>query len=368
MNLLIWNAMNNNFIYKPENCPFQSRDRKIIFGFQCGVLKRGFTLLEALIAIAIFGIITTAVFSSIVYLYKTHEKDLQSIQAVTEARRGIEVMLREIRAIDVGEDGSYPVEKASANEFIFYSDIDRDGQTEKVRYFLGVENDGQLEDQCVSFSDGGSCSVNFSDFFDGTLEEAQLQVGIEGDLGWGNYESAECFVDGVKMSNLCYDWGECSDCAAEWQDVNVFDVLEYAYDNEIDVLVDSSYGVNDFCDWQEKNHSIMANIKFSWVSSGTNEERNFKKGVIHPVAGTYPSDQEKISIISHYVENASSEDQDYIFKYFDEDGLEIGNPVDRINRTQLMEISLLIDRFPDSPPEYYRLQTSSQLRNLRKTE
>jgi prepilin-type N-terminal cleavage/methylation domain-containing protein len=331
-------------------------------------MNKAFTLIETLIAVAIFSIITTAVFSSIVYLYKTHEKDMQMIQAVAEARRGIKVMLREIRTIDTGEDGSFSVEKASANEFIFYSDIDKDGQTERVRYFLEVENQGQLEDQCVSFSNGGSCSVNFSDFFNGTLKEAQLEVGIEGDLGWGSYESAELFVDGFKLANLCYNWGECSDCASEWQDISLFDVFDYASDNEVEILVDSSYGVNNFCDWQQNNHSIIVNAVLNWVALGANEERNFKKGVIQPVAGTYPSEQEKISIISHYVENASSGEQDYIFKYFDENGIEIGNPVDRINRTQLMEVSLLIDRFPDSPPSYYRLQTSSQLRNLKKTE
>ena len=332
---------------------------------------QGMTLLETLIAIAIFGIITVAVFGGISHIYRTYHFGWQAVEAIAEARRGIKVMLREVRAADSGENGSFVIEKASATEFIFYSDIDLDGETERVRYFLGTNSSGEQNQECVSFSRGGSCSVNFSDFFTGEIEQAQIQIGVEGDLGWPRLEVADIFVDGIKLDTMCFDWGECSDCPREWQDLTIFDVSEYAIDNNLTFIVDSSYQVNPACDWQEENHSIKAKFDLTWIAQGLGEDRDLKKGVIQPQGSNpveYPSEEEEISVISHYVENVAGGFQDYIFQYFNKDGQLIENPVQRIEQTQLMEISLLIDTDPDKPPEYYRLGTSVQLRNLKKEE
>ena len=45
-------------------------------------------------------------------------------------------MVKEIREARGGDDGSYIIEKADDFEFIFYSDIDKDELTERVRYFI----------------------------------------------------------------------------------------------------------------------------------------------------------------------------------------------------------------------------------------
>jgi len=332
---------------------------------------KGITLLETLIAIAIFGIITVTVFSGITHIYKTYHFSLQATEAIAEARRGIKVMLRDVRAVNSGEDGSFAIEKASATEFIFYSDIDRDGETERVRYFLGTSSGGEQSQECESFSRGGSCSVNFSDFLTGTLEQAQVQIGVEGDLGWSRVEFADIFADGIAIDRMCFDWGECSDCPGEWQDVTIFDVSAYAVDNNLTFVADSSYQVNPACDWQDNNHSIKAKFELMWTEQGLGQDRDLKKGIIQPQGSNpveYPKEQEEISVISHYVENVAGGFQDYIFRYFDKDGQLIENPVQRIEQTQLMEISLLIDVVQDKPSEYYRLETSVQLRNLKKEE
>lgn len=97
---------------------------------------KSFTLIETLITIAIFSILVGAVSSSIVMLYRTHGYSFQQSSAIDEARRGIETMVKEIREAKSGDDGSYIIGKADDFEFIFYSDIDKDEATERVRYFI----------------------------------------------------------------------------------------------------------------------------------------------------------------------------------------------------------------------------------------
>lgn len=97
---------------------------------------KSFTLVETLVVIAIFTFIIGLVFSIVVILYRTQSYTWQQSQAIDEARRGIETMVREIRAARGGDDGSYIIEKANDFEFIFYADIDKDIAAERVRYFI----------------------------------------------------------------------------------------------------------------------------------------------------------------------------------------------------------------------------------------
>jgi prepilin-type N-terminal cleavage/methylation domain-containing protein len=97
---------------------------------------KGFTLIEMLITIFIFLLAIGAIFGIASHLYKTNDYIFQQSQAIGEARRGIETMVKEIREAREGDDGSYIIEEAQDFEFIFYSDIDNDQETERVRYFL----------------------------------------------------------------------------------------------------------------------------------------------------------------------------------------------------------------------------------------
>jgi len=103
-----------------------------------GVLKsqKGLTLIEALLAIFVFTVGIGGLFGIILNLYRTHDYMFEQSQAIFEARQGIKIMVKEIREAREGDDGSYIIEKADDYEFIFYSDIDRDEDTERVRYFL----------------------------------------------------------------------------------------------------------------------------------------------------------------------------------------------------------------------------------------
>jgi len=314
------------------------------------IKTKSFTLIETIVTVFIFSLLMTVVSSLIVALYRTHSYQWQQSIAIDEARRGIETMTREIKEAKQGDNGSYPIEKADDKEFIFYSDIDNDGKTERVRYFLGTISSEIQTQKCVTYLSGGSCSVNFSNFLKGTLKLAQVKVSVEGDLGASN-EYVEIFADGTKLATLCQTG--CTDCAGAWQGTEIFDVFSQASDNDITLLADASQAVNSDCNWEEPNHKMKANFEFSFSQESQGTE--LKKGVIEPVGTppTYPLDQEKVSIISSYVRNAAP-----IFEYYDQNGNKIDYPA-RLKDTKMMKVYLVVDNF--------ELESYVQLRNL-KTE
>ena len=322
---------------------------------------KAFTLIETLVTIAIIALSMGAVGGFIVMAYRTYGYTWQQSRAIEEARRGIEKMVKEIREAKQGDDGSFPIEKAADKEFIFYSDIDRDGQTEKVRYFLGTAGGGNQTKECVTFADGGSCSVTFANFLQGTLISAQVTVSVEGDFGWSR-EYAEIYADGVYLGRVCQTG--CSDCAGEWQGTQTFDVTSQAQDGSLELTADASSYVNDlwYCDWQEPNHSMKAKFEFSWEEELAGQEGYFKKGVIDPTPPPveYPSDQEKVTILSSFVRNSPP-----IFEYFDAEGNKITEYPARLVDTKIMKIYLIVDVDPNKDPPPFELYSSVQLRNLK---
>ncbi len=321
---------------------------------------KGFTLIETIVTIAIFTLVLGAVSGFIVMAYRVHGYTWQQSIAIGEARKGIETMIKEIREARAGEDGSYPIEYAGDKEFVFYSDIDGDGRTERVRYFLGTVDSGNQVQECVTFDDGGSCSVTFSNFLSGTLESAQVKVSVEGDFGWWR-EYAEIYAEGNYLGRVCQEG--CSDCAGMWQGTTIFDVTAQARDGFLQLTADASRWVNDFCDWIKPNHAMKAKFEFSWREILPGAEHKLKKGVITPRGDppTYPLEEEEISILTSYVRNVPP-----IFKYFDGEGNELIELPARLKDTKVMEVYLVINVDPNRPPQDFELRSSVQLRNLKR--
>jgi len=320
---------------------------------------RAFTLIETLVAIVVFSLILGALSALVVVGYRNYNYIWQQSLAIGEARRGIEIMIKEIREAKMGDDGSYPIVLAEDKEFIFFSDIDKDGETERVRYFWGTTNSGSQVKECVTFDDGGSCSVTFSDFLTGSLESAELKVSVEGDFGW-NREYAEIYLDGDYIGRICRNG--CSDCAGIWQGTSTFDIIEQAGDGIIDLTADATNRVNDLCDWQEPGHSMKVRFEFSWTEDLAEEGGKFKKGVVNPIGipAEYPLADEQVSVLSYYLRNAPP-----IFEYFDEQGEKITEYPARLRDTKVMKVLLIIDVDPNFDPEAFELESSVQLRNLK---
>lgn len=317
----------------------------------------GFTLIETIITITVFALIMGATAGFIIMAYRTHGYAWQQSSAVEEARKGIEIMVKEIREAREGSDGSYPIEKAEDKEFIFYSDIDKDGEVERVRYFLGTAGSGSRTGECITYAWNGSCSVDFSNFLNGILNSAEVRVSVEGDFGWKNREYAEIYADGTELGDVCRS--DCSDCPGIWQGTLTFDVTDQAEDDSVTFLADATSYVDPNCP-----HAMKAKFEFTFNEELAGLSHQFKKGVINPVGSPpeYPSDQEEITILSSYVRNAPP-----IFEYFDRDGNKIEEYPARLNDTKLMKVYLIINVDPSRPPQDFELGSFVQLRNL-KTE
>jgi len=311
------------------------------------------------LAIAVFTFMMGAAAASIMAIYRTYEYTMQQAIAVDEARRGVDLMAREIRQACYGDNGAYPIEKGGGKEFIFYSDVDGDGQAERVRYYLAVVNSETQTQECRSYSQSGQCGVIFSGFLSGVLKSAQVRVSTEGYYGTTSRYAA-LYADGVKLDNMCY--ADCSECAGAWQGTQTYDVTDIASDNSIQFTLDSTYSVKPRCDWVDFDHSIKARFEFFFTEEIPDSGNELRRGIIEPLSNpaSYPADQEQTEIVTSYVRNAPP-----IFTYYDENGDQIIQDPSILRDTKMMRLFMVVNVNPNRAPNDYELEQYVQIRNLK---
>lgn len=98
--------------------------------------RSGFSLVEVLVVVAIAAaiVITVGNFSGNINLLN----NLVSVQVQSKSDVGqtLQIMESEIRDAVPSQNGAYPIDSATTGTFAFYSDLDKDGSVEHVRYFL----------------------------------------------------------------------------------------------------------------------------------------------------------------------------------------------------------------------------------------
>lgn len=96
----------------------------------------GFSLIEVVIVVAIamsLVIIVSNLTSNVSSLNTLVSSQLQTKSDTNET---LQIMTTEIRSAANAQNGAYPIDSASTSSFIFYSDINKDGSTERIRYYL----------------------------------------------------------------------------------------------------------------------------------------------------------------------------------------------------------------------------------------
>ena len=98
--------------------------------------KKGFTLIEAVVAISIFALLITGIMD--LYLWSMHGRDVvwEQLKTQSEGRKVVQDFINEIRRATGSSIGANPIEVAESHQVIFYSNIDLDSWRERVRYFL----------------------------------------------------------------------------------------------------------------------------------------------------------------------------------------------------------------------------------------
>ena len=98
--------------------------------------NKGLTFVEMLVVVAITSLVMGSLIMSVLYFYRTNSHIIEQSYAISEGRKGIENMVRDIREAVYSETGGYPIESIDHNSIIFYSDVDRDKEVERIRYFI----------------------------------------------------------------------------------------------------------------------------------------------------------------------------------------------------------------------------------------
>jgi len=102
--------------------------------------ERGFTLIEFLIAFAIFLIIVGALVAVMRDFFSANTHLEQSFLGQRQAQVAVQNMVDEIREAAPSDLGAYPLELAATNSIAFYSNVDFDPSLERVQYFLDGTN------------------------------------------------------------------------------------------------------------------------------------------------------------------------------------------------------------------------------------
>jgi Tfp pilus assembly protein PilW len=89
-----------------------------------------------LVTIAIFSIIVAVLFGSVQFFYQSNAYALEQAVAVDSARRGVELLVRDLREATLADDGAYTIISMGSTTLEFYSDIDGDDSVERVRFIL----------------------------------------------------------------------------------------------------------------------------------------------------------------------------------------------------------------------------------------
>lgn len=95
-----------------------------------------FTLIEIITAVFVITVLTGAVVLFSRGVFRNSSILNISLTSQSEIRKTFKNFSSEVRSSAPGFEGSYPIEVASSTIFTFYSNIDSDKYTEKIRYYI----------------------------------------------------------------------------------------------------------------------------------------------------------------------------------------------------------------------------------------
>lgn len=96
----------------------------------------GFTLVEMVIVVSIALLVGLAVSGFGRDIFWQNYVWSKTLVAESEAKTAMRHLIAELRTAEPSSTGTYPIELASKDNLIFYSDINNDGKRERLHYWL----------------------------------------------------------------------------------------------------------------------------------------------------------------------------------------------------------------------------------------
>lgn len=100
----------------------------------------GFSVLEIIIVIGISSLLLTALLRFVVIGYPISKTTYLQARSTEVARLQLKRLAKNLRELRPADTGAYPLVETSAQRIVFYSNIDNDPATEKVRFELNGTN------------------------------------------------------------------------------------------------------------------------------------------------------------------------------------------------------------------------------------
>jgi|GEM_PF-463621 prepilin-type N-terminal cleavage/methylation domain-containing protein len=100
--------------------------------------REGFTLIEMLVTIAIFGLVMVITANLLLAIFSNATTNPNALNAVDQAQGVTSTFVNQVRDAAYGNDGSYPLNQASTTQIIFFSPFGSSGSTtvDRIRYFV----------------------------------------------------------------------------------------------------------------------------------------------------------------------------------------------------------------------------------------
>ncbi len=100
--------------------------------------RSGFSVFEVLIVAALGAGIIFAISNFVIGTAGFQDVVTQNLDARQDVEQTLQQFTTDVRSIGQSELGAYPIESATTSSLVFFSDIDLDGITERVRFFLAT--------------------------------------------------------------------------------------------------------------------------------------------------------------------------------------------------------------------------------------
>ena len=104
------------------------------------VFKKGFTLVETIVAIAILILGTQATVLVFAKIIQNNEYGLEMGNSSFIVSQSVGNLIEYLRSSRQSDAGAYPIVSANSNDLVFYSDYNNDGVTERLHVYLSNGN------------------------------------------------------------------------------------------------------------------------------------------------------------------------------------------------------------------------------------
>ncbi|MEK7644145.1 MAG: type II secretion system protein [Patescibacteria group bacterium] len=101
-----------------------------------GINKKGFTLLEMVVVLAIFSLLSLAIAWILINSLRSNTTAWDQLQAENDAGKTLKDIVNEARRAESSDIGAYALSTTTAYELAFYANIDNDSFKELVRFKL----------------------------------------------------------------------------------------------------------------------------------------------------------------------------------------------------------------------------------------